>query len=675
MSTSIKSRFKRRKNKKGSVLFLTLLFLVLINLFAVAFWKLVPVEMHSAKRHYLETQAYFASDAGIVDTLAFLEDLASQGNMDNYIDSNGVVNDEGHRVIRRTGTMGEWNWQCDVVPGPETYGNSDFTTPNPLRVFKLESMATRDGISSDSHRYREVSAWIKQRSFADFNWNCSEYDEDSPLFLFMNNFKLGGTYRTNGPALLRIRSSDNFWSNSEAAIGGELLFAVSKNHPNLGLVDGVQYSDGGSNSDGPTWSGSGDSYPYHLSGGNAGQPRGSRYEKLVPEGRAGIRHTDRVEMPVNTDNIAYGVWGGDAPANVPWADTIFGDNTSNVRAAINGATPGSPARNGIFIQGDVSQIDFSVTNDTPNSPAIDADAKIHPTDDENQIIKIYQGNGNDDYIQIEHVMGKPYTVPAGVPAGNVQGAVPGQVLDHQANSGKGWTVVKNEGGNLASDNDDKYVIYQEQTNGAIYATGDINGVRGTVLGRRTVAVSTDTGNAIARDKTIRINGDLLQAGTPAGESPRTERDMLGLIAYDVRMAHEGASSAPTNNDPRLGQMYPRRNQTSPSNPNYLYVSIFAGRRNDPKEGETRVDGVQGATEFGGGFGSQHPWNTSHGKGHMVLFGSITEGIRQWKGTGDIAGNSYEFYLDSNLQQVQPPFFPSLPSFDILTWEEKSVFSY
>lgn len=60
---------------------------------------------------------------------------------------------------------------------------------------------------------------------------------------------------------------------------------------------------------------------------------------------------------------------------------------------------------------------------------------------------------------------------------------------------------------------------------------------------------------------------------------------------------------------------------------------------------------------------------------MSLYGSITEGIRQWKGTGYTAGNSYEFHIDSNLDNAQPPFFPTLPEFDVLTWEEKSVFSY
>lgn len=51
----------RRQKARGSILLLTLFFLVLISLFAVAFWKIVPVELHSAQRHKDDTPRLLCS--------------------------------------------------------------------------------------------------------------------------------------------------------------------------------------------------------------------------------------------------------------------------------------------------------------------------------------------------------------------------------------------------------------------------------------------------------------------------------------------------------------------------------------------------------------------------------------------------------------------------------------
>lgn len=653
-----KSTLPRLQSRRGSVLFLTLLFLVLINLFAVAFWKLVPVELHSAKRHQAETEAYFASDAAVVDCIAYLEHITSDGNVDNFFNNNGVVNADGHLVIARTGSVGGWNWEAEIIPGPETFGHNDTTIPNPLRVYKVEAVAKRAGFTSDSQQYRRITSWVKQRSFTDNNWGITAVG-DQQLWLFMDTFKLDGDYHTNGPGLLRIENG-SFWSNAEAAIGGDFSFVVPTSHPSLGQTDGVMYSNWGSNG-----------VPYWTSGANAGEPRGNRYDKITANGRAGVKIAGEIEMPINTDSVAFGVWGTDPPTTpLTNSQLVFGA-ASDVALAMNGSTPGGAFRNGLYIDDEVAQIDFS-TNAGYNS-------SDDPSDD-NQIIRIYKdsdtrsfynggyGSSQDyingdanEYIEITHVTGRSFTIPGGASVvDNTHSA--GTTLNPADNGGKGWTVVKNNSTN-------QYAIFSEQGNGAIFATQDIEGVRGMVKGRRTVAVKTDTGGSTADDHYIAINGDLLYAGTPAGDAPVSPDTMLGLIGYAVRMRDNGTNSAPTLANPRFGRFYPARSSTNTSNPNYLYTSIFAGRRDDPMNNQS------GSSEFGGGFGSINPDWATYGQGHMSLFGSITEGIRQWKGTGYTSGNSYEFHIDSNLDNAQPPFFPTLPEFDVLTWEEKSVFSY
>ena len=649
-----------RGRKRGSILILTLLFLTVIALFAVAFWNIVPAELHSAKKQMIETEAYFASDAGIVDSLAFLEKITADGNIDNYVNNNGVINAQGHKVIQRSGTVNSWTWQVEIIPGPETFGHAGSLTPNPLRVYQIVSAAQRPGTTTSNQTYRKVSCWVKQKSFAKNNW-ANMATAGTPLWLFMDTFKLGGDYHTNGKGLLTNIDS-SFWSKPEAVFKGDFTFAKESFFGNGGdstatsgeFIDGVCYGAWGD-----------DNVPFELNGAQRGQAIPGRYEKISAQGRAGVRWGDQIQMPLNTDSVAFGVWGSTPPtAPLTNAQMPFGAS-SVVKATINGASPGSTAQNGLYIDGDVSQIDFSTDEigSTPTDPS-----------DDNQVIRIYQGTSTTQYLEVVHVSGHNVTIPASTPAADVQGSTPGANLAPTANGGKGYTILKNVNGSSV-----KYAVYNEQTNGAIFSTGNVNGVRGRIKGRRTVGVSTDTGSATAKDKTILINGDLTYDGTPLGDKPTSADTMLGLIGYAVRVTADPASAAPTLANPQIGKVWPNRKDTSTASPLYLYTSIFAGRRNDPKANLTGYVPIN----TGGGFGVVNPGDNNAGiydgrtykKGHMKLFGSITEGIRQHKGTGTVAGNSYEFDLDPNLAEIQPPFFPTLPSYDLLSWEEKSYFSY
>lgn len=640
---------KARKRSRGSILFLTLLFLVLINMFALAFWKIVPVEMNSAKRHLVETEAYFASDAGVVDSLAFLERQTADGNIDNYINNQGVTNSDGHQVIKRTGQFNGWTWEAEIIPGPDTFGHNNFTSPNPIRVFNIRSIAKRP---DSDEQYREVSCWVRQKSFAKDGWGVNGLATGSnTLWLNMATFKLGGTYRVNGEANVDI-PGNSFWSNSEPAIGGELLFSVASTNSRLNtVVDGVNYKDFNTQSE----------LPYNM---DTGAAIPGRYEKIVQTGEAGVRQVTHVDLPLSTDNVGFGVYGDELPTNnLNRTGTFFGEGHSGgyVRARINQAQPGQSARNGIYIEGDVDQVEFRTVRQAGNGNLVNVTDHSSLNGTENQAIRIYQGGSSNGFVEVLHITDSDYTIPNGTTV--VDGThSTGTTLRPSDNDGKGWTVVRDGRTN-------QIIVYKEQTNGAIYSTGDIEGVRGIVKGRRTVATQTDTGNSTSEDRRIRINGELLYAGTTPGDTPATTHDMLGLISYAVKMTSNQAEQAPTNGQPELGEMWPRRGDTSETNPHYLYASIFAGRRVDPN-----------ASSFitAGGFGVDSYNDGNLGKGHMKLFGSINERIRLAKGTynsqGGGSGYGYAFELDPGLEQVQPPFFPTLPDYDVMTWEERSVFA-
>jgi hypothetical protein len=184
-----------------------------------------------------------------------------------------------------------------------------------------------------------------------------------------------------------------------------------------------------------------------------------------------------------------------------------------------------------------------------------------------------------------------------------------------------------------------------------------------------VATRTDTGNTTSNDKVIRINGELLYAGTARGEEPASLRDQLGLISYAVRMKGTQGTAAGINNS----GMFPPRNTTNATNPHLLYASIFAGRQNDPAG---NLPGGQGML-VGGGFGVENSASSDSGLGvgRMHLYGSLSEGVRQRKGTIDTAGYNYQNVYDANLRVAQPPFFPSLPEYRVSLWREESFFAY
>lgn len=609
---------RRNQTRQGNILILTLFFMIMISFFAIAYWKLIPVDLHTAQRHKDDTRTYYAADAGLVDSLGFLGKRTSAGNIDQIFADSGQLDAAGNRIFKREGQLDGIRWVATITPGPQTYGYVGVDSPNPLRVYKIESVAY-----IGNTKYRSVSAWVNQDTFAKKNWLVNRGASSTVLWLNFQTFRLGGDYHTNDFLRFNIPSS-SFWSGSApAAVGGELTSPKT-----YSSGDGVEYNNWDANF-----------LPYNA----AGNPIAGRYEKLTALGRTGVQTgVSELTLPNNTDSVAFGTWGDTppAPGSLSASTAVFGDTGVNVR--INGATPGSDAKNGLYVEGSVDQIDLEVINN-------------------NQRIRIDQGNHE---VEVTFVT-NTFTIPAG---SNVQGATAGQTLQGTANGGRGYTVIRKAGTN-------QYKVYNDQTNGAIYVTGDVNGIRGVTKGRRTVATMTGTEGNGTNDRRISITGELTYAGTTPGQAPATATDQLGLITYAVKMDADQASAAPNSSDNQDGKMWPNRNTRSTANPHYLYCSIFAGRNND-----SRANASDGASTAGG-FGVDGYSDSSKGAGHMMMFGSLTEGVRLAKGqfnssTGlGTSGYSYSFMEDPNLEQVQPPFFPSLPTYEVISWEEKSVFAY
>lgn len=191
-----------------------------------------------------------------------------------------------------------------------------------------------------------------------------------------------------------------------------------------------------------------------------------------------------------------------------------------------------------------------------------------------------------------------------------------------------------------------YRIYQGVGNGAVFFDGDINGLRGVNRGRKTIATATDSGTSTTWDKKIYLNGPLTRDDTPTlnsttgnytGTAPTGVRDQLGLATYAVRMKRDDVTNP----------FVTTRASTSSTVPVLIYAAIFAGRNNDPNSTSNLV---------GGGMNV----GTS---GHFSLFGSLTEGTRQVKGTfgSSSTGYSYEYHYDTNFSATAPLSFQEPPA--------------
>lgn len=636
--------------QRGSILVLTLFFMVVLSFFAIAFWKLIPVELHQANRHKMDTAAYYAADNGVSDTILWLAQRTAQGNIDPEFDDGAIT---------RSGTLDGWTWEAQIIPGPETWGAPGVTASNPIRCYRIDCVA-----SLGNQKYRKVSVWAMQRSFAEYGWYFDKFAAGTELWLNLANFRLDGRYHTNEQLLLYTTGNGFSWAG-DAAFSDRATFRqrTSSGASGLGDVDGVRYN---------SWTAA--ALPYSTS---TGDPVPGRYERISTQGRLGLQSSSEVNMPESSDKVKEGAWGEDGPlGNTPpiaplgTSSSFFG---SGVNARIN-ANMGEDANSGIYIEGNVDQVEYTLRDAAGSTvpQAVVAD-KTNPNPPlVNQNVRIRQGS---NIIGVTYVKDASMTIPPGSIVNGVSIGATAQTLSGTDNSGTGHTVVEelDSSGNPRSPR--RFVRYNRQTNGVIYATGNVDGVRGVVRGRRTLATEADTGSSTSRDKIIRINGELLYAQTERGERPISTADQLGLISYAVRMKstqHSSATTAPTINQ---GGMFPLRSQTTSANPHLLYCSIFAGRKGDPSVNWANQQGMI----TGGGFGVEGSSSTSDdialGHGFMNVFGSLSEGVRQRKGTIDTAGYNYSNVYDTNLRLAQPPYFPSLPEYRVQLWEEQSYYSY
>ncbi|MBI3927153.1 MAG: hypothetical protein HY319_16575 [Armatimonadetes bacterium] len=591
------------REDRGSALLLAIFFLVLLFLLASAFLALVPSELHAAQRHLNDTSAFYAADAGVVDTIEWLEQEVEAGTLDSHFSMGS-----GNPFVR-SGTLDNWEWEVEIHPDSLTFGSTSALVPNPLHIYRLEVTA-----SLWERDYCRVEAWVTQASFADKAYFVDRMPTN--LWLNLATLDIEGDYHTNGTLMMSVPGG--FYNQpTDPPFKGKVTFAEKTDHPTLGFVDGARYN---------SWT----NLPYDAQA----VPIDGRYEKLVAGGRSRMVYaSEPIEMPPNSGVIATAAWGSTAP---PPGSVTQGEfalpihspsgSPNPVKVRVNPSATGGPyptLENGIYVEGNLQQMRLEVNNN-------------------NSRVRLKQSNQEVWVTLVTNTL----TIPAGRKVNGIVETTPIVLQGKDVNpSSPNYTVLEDR-------KNGEFLVYEKTTNGTIFCTGDILGLSGVNKGRRTIATLTDTGPSSNLDREIFIDGSITRTDTTPGQTPTSADDMLGLISYAVRIS---------------GTTTPARSATNATNPLWFYASIFTGR-----DGDTSSSMVTG-----GGFGVEG--YQSGAPGYMKVYGSIAEGFRQAKGTfnpstgATVTGMAYEYHYEPMLKKVQPPFWPALPGFRMLTWYEESIY--
>lgn len=650
-------RLRISQRRKGVALILTLFFMILLYTVASSYYVMIPAEMRSAVRLQDDAEAFYVADSGISDAIAQMEYQVNtdHNNFENYTSSgtfwvarNGVAPvatanpalspqflnaaDARQLVATKTyatGVTGRLSYE--VILERWAFKQGGLRVPDAYRVV---SRAVRDRGASTSRLRRTVTSWCIQKNFANYAYFVDRLPSD--IWLDLNTFRIDGPYHTNNRVMLSAPSN---WSGA-TSFKSQLSMPQSMAYadPNLNrVVDGVRWNSYSANG-----------LPYEPT---TGVINGDRYQRVIDGGVERVHQTAAaIQLPSDSGRLEAAAFGSAVSGSVPYTagTSAFGTASSvNLHvptASSGGAYPAMGA--GLYFQGNLDQVTLSAPT-AGNGNATSSD------DNTNAVMTVTQGSYSANVTTVYESL----TLPAGALINGSSSPTSGTTSLRFSDNNVGYTVVRDGTSN-------RYRIYQGVGNGAIFVDGNINGLRGVNRGRKTIATATDTGSSTANDKKIYLNGPVTRADTPTldpatgrqtGTAPTGVRDQLGLVSYAVRMKRDDVTNP----------FVPARSATSANVPVLLYAAIFAGRGGDPNASSNVLGGGMGSDNYDVGT-----------NGHFSLFGSLTEGTRQVKGTfggnGGGTGYSYEYHYDTNFSATAPPFFPGTSGFRMASWTEDAV---
>lgn len=602
--------YQRYKHKRGSILVMSIFFMLILFITASAFLVLLPVESRAAQRSQQIAQAGLVADAGVNHALAWLREQLepADGSGDSKEPmASGVYPSESARTVELTDG---WVYRWSLTPDSQTFPNGTAA----IRAYKITSKAFKDGVI-----YRIAEAEVLQDSLSEYAALYDYWDDNLVQPVRSTSAPAGGPVHVNDQLRLWIPEGASFWSSpGEPKYSHGLTASDSWNNSQ----DGFRYYQGN------WWGNDSNKRPYNNSG-----PIESRYARMVEGGRANmIAGTNDVKLPENTFKLRDAAWDFTQSTSLP------SDNGVHINE-VGGVVQG------IYIKGDVEEMQLGYGG-TESAAVGNVDYG------ENSWVKVEQPGGNTNSIDD----GENYTVitveddQVIIPAGNV---LNGTTLGSSVTISTGNTLRRNEDGSFDS--------FSGKLNGAVYVDGDIDDLWGVNKGKRTITVegdeSTNTSHKIRIGGKEYDNNNQHNVSVNAGEK--------GLIQYGATDANsDGVLDPPSSADHTIGligrdvmissklKKNGRWDNSHPeNNPLYLYCLVLGGITGD--------GGTYAVESYGSGGAG---WAYRYGSRIMVDAGA-------WgttSGHGLINGNTF---YDEPASESPPPFFPSQPTFTLKSYLE------
>lgn len=606
--------FHSQFKNKGSILVMTIFFMVILFITASAFLVLIPVESRAAMRSEQQTTSALVAEGGVTESLAWLRfQLAPpDGSASREPMAAGVYPSQA----LRTREMGNnWTYRWSLVADDQTFPNGS----NPIRAYTIISRAYKGGEVK-----REARAEVIQDSLSQYAALYDDWPRNLVMPVRSTSVPAGGPIHINDVMRLWVPEGSSYWTSP-----GEPKFShgITASGTFNNSQDGFAYYQG-------NWYGSNSSKrPYNSSG-----PINSRYNRMAAGGLSSVQAgQSNVPLPENTFALRDAAWGFNPSNPLP--------NTPGVHLNVEGGTV-----QGIYIEGDAEEVQLGVGG----SESAGAGNVNYGN---NSWVKVeLPFNGQNSIDTEEAVTVVSIEEPLSLPVGTVvNGASIATTTTYPADT----TLVRRATG--------VFEYYDSRLNGVVYATGDIKNFWGTNKGRRTVAVESDAATAVFHDIIIGGREDDSNSNSAtnlslaAGEkgllqyeavdddsdgvldAPSTAENVLGVVGHNVRVSS------------RLKQGSSWTNSHPQNNPLYLYAVVLAG------------------TPHNGGTYSVESYN-SGGAGWTYRYGSrIMEKGGAWgttSGHGLINGNTF---FDEPAAVQPPPYFPSVPSFSIKSYQDLPVF--
>jgi hypothetical protein len=608
---------KYRAHQRGSILVMSIFFLLILFLAASSFLVLLPVESRATQRTERLSAAALTADAGINESLAWLRfQLAPNGAPAREPMAAGVYpNDAG-----RTTDLGNgWTYRWSLVADSETFPNGS----HPIRAYTIVSKAFKNGVI-----VREARAEVIQESLSHYAELYDYWPSNLVKPLRSTSAPAGGPVHVNDVLRMWIPEGSAFWSSDGDAVFSHGITASGT----YSSQDGFAYYQG-------NWYGSNsDKKPYNDAG-----PIASRYARMAEGGRDNVTSgAGDVPLPTNSFQLRDASWGFSSSNPIPSSAGVY---LNEVDGHVQG----------IYIEGDVQEMQLGFGGSQPAGSGSVAYG-------DNSWVKVEQPidgrRSIDDHeaVTVVTIDENSVTLPGGT-------VLNGSTVTGSTTIGVGSTLVRSYDGTFTS--------YPTELNGVIYAKGDVHNLWGVNKGRRTVAVEGDADTDVShkiiiggKESDSDSSSDQDDHDTPLSLDPSEK----GLVQYGaVDDDGDGVLDPPTTADNVLGLigkdvLVSRRLQNNnrwdtahtETNPLYIFATVLGGI--------TGEGGSYKVQDYNEGYDG---WVYKYGSRIMVDAGA-------WgttSGHGLIRGNTF---FDAPAVNQPPPYFPAKPTFVVKSYEEVRV---